>query len=414
MTEEIKDQEEEIKDPEVEIKDQEEELTMADFMDEVDNSMKRVYPGDVVKGTVLSVNEEEVMVSLGAISDGIITVEEFSEGGTINPPDIIAVGDELNVMVVKTDDGTGNMVLSRKRAEAVVALEDLDEAFKNDSAFLVTIKTAVKGGVVADYKGVRVFIPASKLSASYVEDMSDFLNLELKVKLIEYDREKNKVVASRREIEQAELDVTKGKVLGELKIGEKRTGTVTRLANFGAFVDIGGTDGLLHISEMSFKRILHPSEVLAEGDKIEVSILDIDKEKGRIALKLSDTFENPWNDIDSHISVGDIVTGKITRLLAFGAIMELESGLEGLIHISKISENRVNKPSDVLAVGEEVTVAVLDIKPAEKRISFSIVDALGEDANADYNEYLEEDEEEDEFASTLGDLFKDKLSKLKF
>lgn len=408
MTEEIKDHEKEV---EVVV---EEELTMADLMDQVDKSMKRFYPGDVVEGVVLSVNEEEVMVSLGAISDGIITLEEFSEDSTLNPPDIIAVGDRLNVMVVKTDDGSGNMILSRKRAEKVVAWDEMDEAFKNDSAFIVTVKEVVKGGVVSDYKGIRVFIPVSKLSASYVEDMSNFLNIDLKVKLIEYDREKRKIVASRREIEREELDLTKGKVLSELKIGEKRSGTVTRLADFGAFVDIGGADGLLHISEMSFKRIMHPSEVLAEGDKIEVSILDIDKEKGKIALKLSDTFENPWNDINSHLSVGDIVNGKITRLLPFGAIMELESGLEGLIHISKISENRINKPSEVLAIGDEVTVAVLDIKAEEKRISFSIVDALGEEANADYNEYLEEEEDEDEFSSTLGDLFKDKLGKLKF
>ncbi|BEP28280.1 30S ribosomal protein S1 [Helicovermis profundi] len=387
------------------------EESMDDFMEQIDKSMNRIYPEDILKGRVISVNDEEVIVNIGYIMDGIITREEFSEDGILNPRDIVNVGDEINAFVVKVDDGEGNIVLSRKRAERIVVWDDLQKFYDKEEDITVGIDELVKGGALAHFKGVRIFIPASHVSASYTEDLTEYIGVEMKIRLIEFDKDSKKVVGSRKVVEKEELDVLKNNLWSVIKIGEKRNGVVRRLEKYGAFVDIGGTDGLLHISEMSFKRILHPSEVMSEGDKIEVIVQDFDKEKGRISLKLAVQYENPWDDIYSRFNVGDIVEGNVVRLKPFGAFIDIGEGIEGLLHISEISEERVNKVSDVLKINQKVEVAILDIKQDEKRISLSIKEALNNDSSYDFDDYEEDDKG---IEPTLGDLFKDKFDKLKF
>jgi len=386
-----------------------EDIGMEQFMEQIDKSMDRIYVGDILKGKIISVNEDEVLVDISYIMDGIIIKEEFSEDGILNPMDIVSVGDEINVYVLKLDDGEGNIVLSRKRAERIVVWDDLEKIYKNEDQILVIIEKLVKGGAIAHYKGVRVFIPASHISLGYVEDLSEYIDVEMKVKIIEFDKEDKRVVASRKVVEKEEFEKNKNKVYSEIKIGDKRNGVVRRMEKYGSFIDIGGVDGLLHISEMSFKRILHPSEVMNVGDKLEVIIQDIDKENDRISLKLSNQFENPWDSIFSKFNIGDIVTGKVVRLKPFGAFVDIGDGLEGLLHISEISEERINKVSDVLKINQEIEVLILDIKEKEKRISLSMK-GIDEEEEFNYDEYIDE---EDEFSSTLGDLFKDKFDKLK-
>lgn len=388
--------------------DNREEVSMNDMMDKIDESMVHINSGDIVKGTVISVNESEVLVNIGFMTDGIIPKEEISNEKDINPADVVKVDDEIFVYIMKVNDGEGNVLLSKKRADNIKVWDKFQEILDENKAFEVTVSEIVKGGATAYVDGVRAFIPASQMSNAYVENLQDFKGKTLEVKIIELDKENKKVVLSRKVIEKAESEVKKDIVWNELKKGEKRKGVVTRLAKFGAFVDLGGIDGLIHVSDLSWKRVLDPSEVVSVGDEVEVYVLDFDKVKGRISLGLKDVAGNPWNNISSKYHTNDIVEGTVVKLMEFGAFVQLESGIEGLVHLSEISEDRIAKVSDVLKVGDTVKVKIGEINEKDKRISLSIKEA----ADKGFGDLAKYNEEEQ--GVTLGDLWKDKFKDFKF
>lgn len=387
-----------------------EEGSMKDFMDALEGSMKRINRGEVVKGTVISTSDDAVFVNIGYMADGVISKEELTHDLTVSPKDIVKPGEEIYVYILEVNDGEGNVALSKIKAEEYKVWDEFEESIKEGKTLEVKVNEAVKGGVTANVKGVRAFIPASQLSSKYVEDLKSFVGKTLEVKVIELDKDKRKVVLSRKEVEKAEEEIKKDELWATLKKGEKRTGVVTRLAKFGAFVDLGGIDGLIHISDLSWKRVLNASEVVSVGDRVEVYVIDFDKSKGRISLGLKEVTENPWNAISSRYRVNSIVEGTVVRVTDFGAFVELESGVEGLVHASQISEERVSKPSAVLNVGDKVKVKILDVDAKNNKMSLSIKEAKNTEEREEIKEFLGDKSE----GMTLGDLLKDKFKDFKF
>lgn len=386
-----------------------EEITMAQMMEDIEKSMKRIHAGDIVKGKVIKVNENEVLVNIGYMADGIIPKQELSDDENIDPRDILKPDDAIDVLILQVDDGEGNVILSKKQADQVVVWDELNEYLESGTSFEVTVKEAVKGGVVALIKGIRAFIPASQLSVNYVEDLNAYVGKTLKVKLIELDRKSRKVVLSRKEVEKEERELQKKEIWKTLKKGEKRKGVVRRLAKFGAFVDLGGVDGLIHLSDLSWKRVLDPAEVVSVGDVVEVYVVDFDEKKDRISLALKDIKEDPWNESVRKYKINDIIKGKVVRITNFGAFVEIEPGVEGLVHISQITDKHIAKVSEVLSVGDEVKAKIIELKPEEKRISLSIREAE-DGVSEEVMQYTDNDEDD----VTIGDILKDKLKGLKF
>ena len=379
-----------------------EEISMNEIMGEIEKSMKRIHEGDVAKGTVISVSSDEVLVNIGYMADGIISSNELS------PEDILNPGDEIYVYILKINDGEGNVALSKKKADEIKTWDDLQEDFNSATIFKVKVNQIVRGGAIAYINGIRAFIPASHISYSYVKDLNSFINKEINVKIIEFDKYKGKVVLSAKEVEKEEVEKIKEKLWESLQKGEKRMGTVTRIVKFGAFVDLGGVEGLIHLNDLSWKRVNNPSEVVSVGDKVSVYVLDFDKEKNRISLGLKDVAEDPWKLAISKYKVGEIVEGKVVKLLDFGAFVELEDGLEGLVHITEISDDRILKPSDVLNIGDRVKVKILEIDEEAKKMSLSI--KAGNSASSEeISKYNDNDG-----GVTLGDLLKDKFKDFNF
>ncbi|NLM13111.1 MAG: 30S ribosomal protein S1 [Epulopiscium sp.] len=382
---------------------------MSQMMEDIEKSMKRIHAGDIVKGKVIKVNENEVLVNIGYMADGIIPKQELSDDENIDPRDILKPDDAIDVLILQVDDGEGNVILSKKQADQVVVWDELNEYLESGTSFEVTVKEAVKGGVVALIKGIRAFIPASQLSVNYVEDLNAYVGKTLKVKLIELDRKSRKVVLSRKEVEKEERELQKKEIWKTLKKGEKRKGVVRRLAKFGAFVDLGGVDGLIHLSDLSWKRVLDPAEVVSVGDVVEVYVVDFDEKKDRISLALKDIKEDPWNESVRKYKINDIIKGKVVRITNFGAFVEIEPGVEGLVHISQITDKHIAKVSEVLSVGDEVKAKIIELKPEEKRISLSIREAE-DGVSEEVMQYTDNDEDD----VTIGDILKDKLKGLKF
>lgn len=378
------------------------EISMKDMMGEIEKSMKKLREGDIVKGKVISVTNDEVLVNIGYMSDGIIPRNEVSNE-EINLKEIIKPDDEIYVSIIKLNDGEGNVLLSKKNADVIKSWNNLEQTFKNRDIFNIKTKEVVKGGIIGYISGIRCFIPASQLSMNYVEDLNLYNNKELEVKLIEFDKHKGKVVASAKEVQMEKREKQKQELLNSLQKGEKRTGKIVRLAKFGAFVELGGVQGLIHLSDLSWKRVNDPSEVVSVGDTVEVYVLDFDKEKERISLGLKDIKSDPWNEVLNKLKAGDIVQGTVVKFMDFGAFVEVLDGIEGLVHISEISDDRILKPSDVLKIGDTVKVKVLEISSENKRISLSI-----KSASTNMEEDLEKYNDKTE-GFTLADVFKDKL-----
>ncbi len=383
------------------------ELEMKDLIGDIDKSMKRINAGDIINGKILSVTNDEVLVNIGYMTDGVVAREELSYEKDLSPKDLFTAGDEITVYVMEINDGEGNVALSKIKADSLKVWDTLEDSFKNGTAFEVKVSESVKGGAVALIDGIRAFIPASQLSLNYVEDLSSFVGKTIKVKVIDFDRENKRVVLSAKEIEKAESKVKKDALLASLQKNDKVKGVVSRITDFGAFVDLGGFDGLIHISELSWKKVKHPSEVISVGDNVEVYVLNVDKEKGKISLALKEVNKNPWSEVLSKYKKDEIVEGKVVRLTDFGAFIELEPGIDGLVHISEISEDRVLKPSDLLKEGDKIKVKILEIKEKEQRMSLSIKDAANT-VIENVSQYNNDD------IVTLGDLFKDKLKDFKF
>ena len=360
--------------------------------------VKRISTGDILKGKVIDVNDKEVSVNINYAFDGVITREELTTED-LNPLDVVKKDDEIEVYVLSPNDGEGYVLLSRVKALAITEKEDIQNAFDNGEIISVRVKEAVKGGVVAYYGSIRVFIPGSQLSREKVE-FESVIGKMLEVKIIELDFRNRKVVASRRVIEEQEYAEKKKAIWKSVKSGEKRTGVVTRLAKFGAFVDIGGIEGLIHLNDLSWERVHRPEDVVSVGDKVEVFIGEIDKEKERLALVLKDVEKEPWKVHGDSIKEGEVIEGKVTRLAGFGAFVEVLPSIEGLVHMSEITDENITKPGDVLKVGQKVKVKVLNVDKEAKKLSLSIKDA--DEKSKEYLQY-----NDDEEGISLGELFKD-------
>ncbi|MTI48145.1 bifunctional 4-hydroxy-3-methylbut-2-enyl diphosphate reductase/30S ribosomal protein S1 [Sporosalibacterium faouarense] len=379
------------------------ENSMNDMLEAIENSMVDLNRGDVVEGEVISVNDTEVMVNIGYKSDGIIKRSELSNDPNVQPTEIVKSGDKISVFIIKLDDGEGNVLLSKRRVDDIKHWEELEEIFNEEKVVSTKIIEAVNGGLIALVNGIRGFMPASHVAVKYVDDLNEYLGQEMDVKIIEFNSEKNRVILSRKVIEKEEVAAKREKLWETLEKGAEIEGVVKRLTNFGAFVDIGGVDGLIHISDLSWGRIKHPSEVVKEEDKVKVVVLDFDKGNGKISLGLKQTIKHPWDDINSKYSEGDIVEGKVVNLVDFGAFVELEPGLDGLVHISQISNEHIAKPSDKLEAGQKVMVKIIEIKEDEKRLSLSIKEAENKEAEPVKEEKAESKDEQD---VTIGDIIK--------
>lgn len=349
---------------------------MQDFMDEIEKSMVQLYRGDIVSGKVIDISENEVIVNIGYKSDGIISKEEISSDNSINPHDILKPGDKIDVYVLKVDDGEGNVLLSKKRVDIERGWQELEKVYETESILSTKVIEVVKGGVISISNGIRCFIPASQLSNIYVENLDEFIGETFNTKIIEFNRKKNKVVLSRKVVLLQELVEIKNKVFHQLEKGQIIQGRVKQITSFGVFVDIGGIDGLIHISELSWGRVEHPSEILKIDDKVEVEVLDFDKETERISLSLKSTQPEPWQHVHEKYKKDDIIKGRVVKIVDFGAFVEIEAGLDGLVHISEISKDHVEKVSDVLEVNQIVDVKILDINQEERRMSLSISAAI--------------------------------------
>ncbi|NLM04770.1 MAG: 30S ribosomal protein S1 [Clostridiales bacterium] len=349
---------------------------MQDFMDEIEKSMVQLYRGDIVSGKVIDISENEVIVNIGYKSDGIISKEEISSDNSINPHDILKPGDKIDVYVLKVDDGEGNVLLSKKRVDIERGWQELEKMYETESILSTKVIEVVKGGVISISNGIRCFIPASQLSNIYVENLDEFIGETFNTKIIEFNRKKNKVVLSRKVVLLQELEEIKNKVFHQLEKGQIIQGRVKQITSFGVFVDIGGIDGLIHISELSWGRVEHPSEILKIDDKVEVEVLDFDKETERISLSLKSTQPEPWQHVHEKYKKDDIIKGRVVKIVDFGAFVEIEAGLDGLVHISEISKDHVEKVSDVLEVNQIVDVKILDINQEERRMSLSISAAI--------------------------------------
>lgn len=340
--------------------------------------VKSLRPGDIVKGTVVQVTGDEVLVDVGAKSEGVVPLKELSCYNVNSPQDIVQVGDEINVLVLKTEDNEGRVLLSKERADAEEAWQVLEEHLETGEALQGVVREVVKGGLLVDV-GLRAFLPASLVERGYVEDLNQYVGQTINAKVIELNRPRRKVILSRKAILEAEYQKKRQELLDNLQEGEVIKGIVRRLTNFGAFMDIGGIDGLLHISEMAWYRIDHPSDVVNVGDELDVKVLRVDKESEKISLGLKQVLPNPWDDVEDKYPAGNIVEAKVVRLAPFGAFVQLEPGVEGLVHISHLAEHHVVEPGEIVAEGDVVKVKVLSVDPVEKRIRLSIREANGTD-----------------------------------
>ncbi len=347
------------------------------FEEMLDQSFVTLRTGDVVKGTVIRVTNGEVSVNLGYKSDGLIPRGEFSEDPAVDPAQCLQPGDDIDVFVVRVNDGDGNVLLSKKKIDAKKGFDEVEAAFNNKTPIEGKVTEVVKGGLVVNVKGVRVFVPSSQVSNRYVEDLQPFKGQNMTLEILEFEKGKRRIVGGRRALATKEQDVAKERVFNTIEPGQDIEGVVSRISPFGAFVDLGGVDGLIHISQMSWGRVKKVSDVLAEGAKVTVRVLEVDKERGRISLSLKDTGGNPWDSVTEKYHVGDIVEGKVVRMTTFGAFVELEEGVDGLVHISQIANKHVAKPEDELQIGQVIQVKVMDVQKENSRISLSKREADG-------------------------------------
>lgn len=371
--------------------------SMGDFLKDYD--VKKLNRGEILKGRVIEVNDKEVSVNINYAFDGLISKEELSADGR-DPREVVKKDDEIDVYVLSPNDGEGYVELSLVRVLAIKEKEDIKEAFKQQKNITVKVKEETKGGVIAYYGNIRVFIPGSLASRERIE-LSTLIGKDLEIKITELDFNNNKVVGSRRVIEEEEYNKNKKAIWDTLKEGEKREGIVKKLVKFGAFVDIGGVEGLIHLSDLSWERVNKAEDVVKEGDKVEVFIGSIDKEKERLSLILKDVAKEPWTIHGGNIKEGDIIEGKVVRLTSFGAFVELFDGIEGLVHISEITDEHITKPADVLELNQSVKVKVLNFDKEQKKIALSIKDTVEPD-----REYLNFVDKDDEAGTSLGDLLK--------
>lgn len=356
---------------------------------------------------MVKVDEKQVLVDIGQKSEGIIPISELSNLHVENPNDVVKDGEELTLKVKKVEDE--EIILSKKMVDAEKAWEELQEKYDNNETFVTEVKEVVKGGLVVDV-GLRGFIPASLVETYFVEDFSDYKNKSLEVKIVDLDKEQNRIILSHRAVIEEEQSKKKAEILESLEPGHVVEGTVQRITDFGAFVDIGGVDGLVHISELAHTHVDKVSDVLSEGDKIKVEVLSVDLDNDRISLSYKNTLPGPWSGIEERIKEGDKVKGIVKRLVNFGAFVEIEDGVEGLVHISQIANRHIGTPEEVLEVGQEITAKVLSVDEGEQRISLSIKEIELDKEKGEIEQY---EREEESSSFQLGDMIGDKLDEYK-
>ncbi|WP_342718777.1 30S ribosomal protein S1 [Bacillus paramycoides] len=381
---------------------------MVEKMNEEVMDSKELQVGDVVTGSVTKVEEKQVLVNVGYKTDGVIPISELANVHIEKASDVVELDQILELKVIKLEED--DLVLSKRAVDAEKAWVELQEKFTSGHVFDVTVKDIVNGGLVVDL-GVRGFIPASLVEVHYVEDFTDYKGKTLAVKIVELDREKNRVILSHKAVVELELDSKKKEAISSLKEGDVVEGTVQRLTDFGAFVNVGGVDGLVHISQISHERVEQPSEVLEQGQKVKVKVLSVDADTQRISLSIKAAQPGPWENVAGELKAGDIREGVVKRLVTFGAFVEVLPGVEGLVHVSQIANRHVKNPNEVLEMGQEVKVKVLEVHVAEKRISLSIKEALEENnVIEDYSQY---EPNADSATFQLSDIIGEQLKKLK-
>ncbi|WFO89636.1 30S ribosomal protein S1 [Bacillus velezensis] len=382
---------------------------MTEEMNQIDVQVPEV--GDVVKGIVTKVEDKHVDVEIVNVKQsGIIPISELSSLHVEKASDVVKVDDELDLKVTKVEDDA--LILSKRAVDADRAWEDLEKKFDTKEVFEAEVKDVVKGGLVVDI-GVRGFIPASLVEAHFVEDFTDYKGKTLSLIVVELDRDKNRVILSHRAVVEKEQTAKKHDFLQTLEVGSVLEGKVQRLTDFGAFVDIGGIDGLVHISQLSHSHVEKPSDVVEEGQDVKVKVLSVDRDNERISLSIKETLPGPWSQIGEKVKQGDVLEGKVQRLVSFGAFVEILPGVEGLVHISQISNKHIGTPHEVLEEGQTVKVKVLDVNESEERISLSMRE-LEEAPKADQEDFRQyQVKEEPSTGFQLGDLIGDKLNKLK-
>lgn len=356
---------------------------MLDFMDDIENSLRLPRPGEIVDGTVHQVMDNEVIVNIGCKKDGILQKSEVTLEPGQTLVDLFKEGDEIQAKVMKSDDGEGGILLSKKRLEMNENFKELAAAQANKEIISVKLVKSVNSGVIAAYKEISGFIPLSQLSDRYVENADEFLGQTVDVEVIKVDNKRNRAVFSRKAVLVDEKRKQIAEIWANLNVGDIVEGKVMRFTDYGAFVDIGGVDGLLHISEISWGKLKHPKEVLNIGDIINVKILAINEEKGKISLGLKQTQPEPWSLVGSKYEVGQVIEGKVVQIKDYGAFVELEAGLDGLVHISEIANRRVENVSDELELGKLITAKIMEIDVDRKRISLSIKALLGDEEESE-------------------------------
>src|SRR6202521_5918688 len=342
-----------------------------ELVPDYDATFPTINEGEVVHGTVVRVDKDEVLVDIGYKSEGVIPVSELSIRRSVNPADEVSVGDEIDALVLTKEDAEGRLILSKKRARFELAWKAIEAAHERGEPVTGRVIEVVKGGLILDL-GVRGFLPASLVDIRRVQDLDEFLGQELRAKVIELNRSRNNVVLSRRAVLEEERKEQRQQILDKLQPGDVVEGQISNIVDFGAFVDLDGMDGLIHISELSWSHVNHPSEVLEIGDTVQVKVLDIDRERQRISLGLKQTQEDPWQRIVNTYSINDELEGTVTKVVTFGAFVEILDGVEGLVHISELAQHHVENPREIIQPGDPVRVKILEIDSERRRLSLSI------------------------------------------
>jgi small subunit ribosomal protein S1 len=345
-----------------------------DFLAAIEGTIKEFNDGDIVEGVIVRVDRDEVLLDIGYKTEGVIPSRELSIKHDVDPNEVVKVGDEIEALVLQKEDKEGRLILSKKRAQYERAWGTIEKIKDEDGIVTGTVIEVVKGGLILDI-GLRGFLPASLVEMRRVRDLQPYVGKELEAKIIELDKNRNNVVLSRRAwLEQTQSEVRQN-FLTTLQKGQIRKGVVSSIVNFGAFVDLGGVDGLVHVSELSWKHIDHPSEVVEVGQEVTVEVLDVDMDRERVSLSLKATQEDPWQQFARTHAIGQVVPGRVTKLVPFGAFVRVEEGIEGLVHISELAERHVEIPEQVVNVGDEIFVKVIDIDLERRRISLSLKQA---------------------------------------
>lgn len=357
--------------------------TESNFEEMLEESLKNLNTDEKVKGVVVGIAPNEVYVDVGRKQAGFIPLNELSSDPNVKPEDVVKVGDELELLIMRTNDQEGTIMLSKKRVDAIKIWDEISAAKDSEEVLSGKVTEIIKGGLIVLYKGIRVFIPASQATASRGEPLDPLLNKEVSFRIIEVNRQRRRAVGSIRSVLRDERKAQQAKFWEEAEEGKEYTGKVKSLTNYGAFVDLGGVDGMVHISELSWNRIKHPSEVVNVGDTVKVYIKKLDREAGKISLGYKRPEDNPWEILKNKYPVGTVCEAEVVGMTTFGAFAKILPGIDGLIHISQIADHRIEKPQDVLSIGDKVTVKITDIDFEKKRVSLSIRAVLEDQAAAE-------------------------------